>query len=72
MATGTKHYTEIECLPECDERHADDCPREKAEMDYWAWIRGEEVVITDAYRTPTEQLALYDEAVLRECCGRGK
>ena len=31
-----QHYTEVSCLPECDERHADDCPREKAEMDYWA------------------------------------
>jgi len=30
------NYTEVSCLPECDERHADDCPREKAEMDYWA------------------------------------
>ena len=29
------HYTEVKCLPECDERHADDCPREKAEMEYW-------------------------------------
>ena len=29
------HYTEVKCLPECDEHHADECPREKAEMEYW-------------------------------------
>lgn len=26
----------IECLPECDEQHADDCPAFIAEREYWA------------------------------------
>jgi hypothetical protein len=30
-----KHYDDIPCLPECDERHAEDCPRDKAEMEYY-------------------------------------
>jgi hypothetical protein len=31
------HYENFKCLPECDERHAEDCPREKAEMEYYRW-----------------------------------
>ena len=30
------HYEAINCLPACDEQHAEDCPRFSAEMDYWA------------------------------------
>jgi hypothetical protein len=31
------HYEDVPCLPGCDERHADDCPREKAEMEHYRW-----------------------------------
>ena len=31
-----------ECLPFCDERHADDCPRGKAEHDYWRRYFGQD------------------------------
>lgn len=33
-------YEDVKCLPECDEHHAEDCPREKAEMEYWRWYFG--------------------------------
>jgi hypothetical protein len=30
------HYEDVACLPGCDERHAEDCPRFEAEKSYWA------------------------------------
>jgi len=28
-------YEDVKCLPECDERHADECPRFEAEKEYY-------------------------------------
>ena len=33
---------DVHCLPECDERHAEDCPAEAAEMAYWARYFGQD------------------------------
>jgi hypothetical protein len=30
-------FEDVKCLPECGECHAEDCPREKAEMEYYRW-----------------------------------
>ena len=35
-----EHYGNFNCLPECDERHAEGCPREQAEMEYYRWYFG--------------------------------
>lgn len=40
MATETmkaEHYENVKCLPDCDEQHADDCPRFEAEKEYYRW-----------------------------------
>lgn len=35
-------YPSVSCLPECDERHDEDCPREKAEYEYYRWYFGQD------------------------------
>lgn len=32
-----QHFDSVACMPQCDEQHAEDCPREKAEMEYYRW-----------------------------------
>ena len=32
-----KYPDDVKCLPECDERHADECPRFEAEKEYYRW-----------------------------------
>lgn len=36
MAAQPQHYENVKCLPECDEKHAEDCPRLETERAYWA------------------------------------
>jgi len=36
MSTLVQHYEDVKCLSECDEKHAEDCPRFEAEKNYWA------------------------------------
>lgn len=31
---------DVKCLPDCDERHAEDCPRLAAEEAYYRWYFG--------------------------------
>jgi hypothetical protein len=74
------HYEDIPCLTECDERHAEGCPRFAAERDYWARYFG---VGTPAFEAmapltnkwcPECQRTLKVSAAQRECpvCDRGE